>query len=109
MVNMRTLIRVPQFGALSAGLLMAASLLHAQAGNPAQAPGGPPAARGGQMQLSSATPLADTENLDAYPAPPDGFNVARDTVAHGEVKIVEYESKTLGLRRMLRIYTPPGY
>ncbi len=61
------------------------------------------------MQLSSATPLAETENLDVYPAAPDGFNVARENIPHGEVKVVEYDSKTLGLRRMLRVYTPPGY
>jgi enterochelin esterase-like enzyme len=61
------------------------------------------------MQLSSPTPLADTENLDAYPAAPEGFNVVRENIPHGEVKIVEYDSRTLGLRRLLRIYTPPGY
>ena len=41
--------------------------------------------------------------------PPEGFNVARENIPHGEVKVVEYDSKTLGLRRMLRVYTPPGY
>ena len=104
---MRSLIPVPQFLVLSACLLMATSLLHAQAGN--AAPGAPAGGRGGQMQLTSATPLTETENLDVYPAPPEGFNVAREHVPHGEVKVVEYDSKTLGLRRMLRVYTPPGY
>ncbi len=61
------------------------------------------------MPLSSATALTETENLDVYPPPPDGFNVARENIPHGEVKVVEYDSKTLGLRRMLRVYTPPGY
>src|SRR5688572_22075518 len=90
MLNMRSLIPVPQFVALSACLLVATTLLHGQA-------------------LSSATPLAETENLDVYPAAPEGFNVARENIPHGEVKVVEYDSKTLGLRRMLRVYTPPGY
>ena len=129
---MRNLIPVPQFLALSACLLVATSLLHAQAGNAAQsvpaaapatpaapqgagqapqagAPGAPATGRAGQMQLTSATPLVETENLDVYPAPPEGFNVAREHIPHGEVKVVEYDSKTLGLRRMLRVYTPPGY
>jgi enterochelin esterase-like enzyme len=123
---MRSLIRVPQLVWLSAGLLIATAALHAQAGGAApsapaatpapprggaQAPqaGAPAAGRAGQMQLSSPTPIAETENLDVYPPPPEGFNVARDSIAHGEVKIVEYDSKTLGLRRMLRVYTPPGY
>src|SRR5438105_2321816 len=106
--NMRDPIPVPQFLALSACLLVATSLLHAQAPQ-AGATGAPAAGRAGQMQLSSATPLAETENLDVYPAAPDGFNVARENVPHGEVTVVEYDSKTLGLRRMLRVYTPPGY
>lgn len=73
-----------------------------------QAPGGGRGGRGG-MALSSDTPLAETENLDAYPAAPEGFNVAREGIPHGEVSIVEYDSKTLGLRRLLRVYTPPNY
>ena len=62
-----------------------------------------------QVALSSATPLAETENLGAYPAPPEGFNVARANIPQGELKVVEYDSKTLGLRRLLRVYTPAGY
>jgi enterochelin esterase-like enzyme len=125
-LNMRKVIPGPQCLALSASLLMPMSLLHAQAGSaahsaPAAAPalpqgaaqapqaGTPAAGRAGQMQLSSPIPLAETENLDVYPAAPEGFNVARENIPHGEVKVVEYESKTLGLRRMLRVYTPPGY
>ena len=104
---MRNLIPVPQCLALSACLLVATSPLHAQAGN--AVPSAPAAGRAGQMQLTSATPLAETENLDVYPAAPEGFNVARENIPHGEVKVVEYDSKTLGLRRMLRVYTPPGY
>jgi enterochelin esterase-like enzyme len=104
---MRSLMPVPQFVILSACLSMATSLLHAQAPQ-AGAPAAP-AGRAGQMQLSSATPLAETENLDVYPAAPEGFNIARENIPHGEMKVVEYDSKTLGLRRMLRVYTPSGY
>ena len=53
--------------------------------------------------------MGPVENLTAYPAPPEGFNVARENIAHGEVKLVEYDSKALGIRRPLRVYTPPGY
>ncbi len=92
--------------ALALCLLVPTSLLQAQAGTaPAAQPPLPPP--GGQ--LTSPTPLTETENLDKYPAAPEGFNVAREAIPHGEVKIVEYDSKTLGLRRMLRVYTPPGY
>jgi enterochelin esterase-like enzyme len=101
---------------LSACLLAPTILLEAQTTPPPaigqgaqgsqQAPGG---GRRGGMALSSDTPLAETENLDAYPAAPEGFNVAREGIPHGEVSIVEYDSKTLGVRRMLRVYTPPNY
>jgi len=47
--------------------------------------------------------------MAAYPVPPPGFDVARDTIPHGDLKVVEYDSKTLGLRRIMRVYTPPGY
>lgn len=72
---------------------------------------GAPGGRGGRggMALSSDTPLAETENLDVYPAPPEGFDVARDGIPHGDVSIVEYDSTSLRLRRMLRVYTPPNY
>lgn len=98
---------------LSAGLVLPTGLLEAQvappAGQGAQGRQGAPGGGRGGMALSSATPLADTENLDRYPAAPEGFNVARENIPHGEVTIVEYDSKSLGLRRMLRVYTPPNY
>jgi len=103
---------------LSACLLAPTILLQAQTTSPPavgqgaqggqQAPSGGRGGRGG-MALSSDTPLAEPENLDAYPAAPEGFNVAREGIPHGEVSIVEYDSKTLGLRRLLRVYTPPNY
>ena len=73
------------------------------------APAQPPGGRSGQVALSSPTPLREVENLEAYPAAPEGFNVARTDAPQGEVKVVEYDSKTLGLRRLLRVYTPAGY
>ena len=47
--------------------------------------------------------------MAAYPVPPEGFKVERTNIPHGELKVVEYDSKTLGIRRHLRVYTPPGY
>ena len=73
----------------------------------AQVPAG--RAGGGAPNLTAAEPMGPVENLDAYPVPPEGFNVARDNIPHGEVRLVEYDSRTLGIRRPLRVYTPPGY
>jgi enterochelin esterase-like enzyme len=118
---MRCSILTPRCVVLSACLVMPPLFLQAQATTPATPPvgasgaqagqGAPGAGRGGRggMPLSSETPLADPEGLDTYPAAPEGFNVARESVPHGQVSIVEYDSKTLGLRRLLRIYTPPDY
>jgi enterochelin esterase-like enzyme len=106
---------------LAGCLVTTAALLQAQTPAPtAPTPGAQPGQRGqgepaggrggrAGMALSSPTPLAETENLDRYPAAPEGFNVERDNIPHGQVSIVEYDSRTLGLRRMLRVYTPPGY
>jgi enterochelin esterase-like enzyme len=98
---------------LLAALAVPTGLHHAQggaggAGTPgAQAPAG--RAGGAVPNLTAAEPMGPVENLDAYPVPPEGFNVAREGIPHGEVKLVEYDSRTLGIRRPLRVYTPPGY
>ncbi len=49
------------------------------------------------------------DDKPAFPDPPAGFNVKRDGIPHGELKAVEYDSKSLGTRRRMRVYTPPGY
>ena len=122
---MRSLIRVPQFVALSACLLMATSLLHAQAGmrRPALRPPHPRSSKA-PLKLPNRAHRPPGAGDSSSPRPPrsprrktwtrirrapEGFNVARENIPHGEVKVVEYDSKTLGLRRMLRVYTPPGY
>jgi enterochelin esterase-like enzyme len=49
------------------------------------------------------------DDKQTFPDAPAGFDAARDSITHGEVKVVEYDSKTLGTRRTMRVYTPPGY
>ncbi len=41
-------------------------------------------------------------------AAPKGFDQARD-VPHGNVTTEEYDSKSLGFKRKVDVYTPPGY
>ncbi len=43
------------------------------------------------------------------PTPPRGFDVAREGVPRGNVETVEYDSKSVGAKRKMVIYTPPGY
>ena len=42
-------------------------------------------------------------------APKEGFDVRRDKVEKGKVETVEYESKTVGIKRKAVVYTPPGF
>lgn len=41
--------------------------------------------------------------------PPAGFDVRNNDIQHGELKLVEYQSRTVGINRKAQVYTPPGY
>lgn len=49
------------------------------------------------------------DDKPAFPAPPDGFDKARDGIAKGKLEMVEYDSKSVGTKRKANIYTPPAY
>ncbi len=49
------------------------------------------------------------DDKPAFADPPAGFNARREDVPHGELTMVEYDSKTVGTRRKMLVYTPPGY
>lgn len=49
------------------------------------------------------------DDKPAYDAPPVGFNDKREDAPHGKLETIEYESKTVGTRREMQVYTPPGY
>jgi enterochelin esterase-like enzyme len=49
------------------------------------------------------------DDKPAFADPPAGFNARRENVPHGEPTMVEYDSKTVGTRRKMLVYTPPGY
>jgi enterochelin esterase-like enzyme len=69
-----------------------------------------PAAPRGQGRGGFGGPVTlGPDDKQTFPDAPAGFNVARDNVPHGEVRVVEYDSKSLGTRRNMRVYTPPGY
>lgn len=44
-----------------------------------------------------------------FEAPPEGFNAIREGIAHGKLEMIEYDSKTVGTRRKMQVYTPPDY
>ena len=45
----------------------------------------------------------------AFPAAPEGFDRKREEIARGKVETVEYDSTTVGNKRKMLVYTPPGY
>lgn len=49
------------------------------------------------------------DDKPAFDDPPAGFRKARDGIAHGKLEVVEYDSKSVGARRKMNVYTPPGY
>jgi hypothetical protein len=44
-----------------------------------------------------------------FPAPPKGFDSRRDGIDRGKLETIEYDSTTVGVKRKVQIYTPPGY
>lgn len=71
-------------------------------------PGPRGARQGGRGGMGGPIQLGP-DDKPAFPEAPQGFNAKRDGIPHGEVKAVQYDSKSLGIQRQLRIYTPPGY
>ncbi len=63
-----------------------------------------PAARGPAAPIELAP-----DDKPAFPDPPAGFNVKRDNIATGKMTTVPYDSKTLGTRRNIYVFTPAGY
>jgi enterochelin esterase-like enzyme len=57
---------------------------------------------GGPIELGS-------DDKSAFSDAPNGFDIARETIPHGKLEMIEYESKTVGTRRKMQVYTPPGY
>lgn len=48
------------------------------------------------------------DDVPAFPSPPAGWDERREGVPRGRLEMVTYDSKTVGTRRRLNIYTPPG-
>lgn len=49
------------------------------------------------------------DDKPAYDAPPAGFNAQREGIPHGKLEMIEYDSKTVGTKRKMQVYTPPDY
>ncbi|MGO4292331.1 alpha/beta hydrolase [Chitinophaga sp. RAB17] len=58
-------------------------------------------------QTDSISVKANT--VPTFSDPPAGYNAQHSNVSHGKLTVVQYDSKTLGKRREMNVYTPPGY
>ena len=49
------------------------------------------------------------DDKPAFDEPAVGFDVRRGNIPHGKLEMIEYDSKTVGNKRKMQVYTPPGY
>jgi len=57
---------------------------------------------GGQIELGA-------DDKAVFDDPPASFRSVRDDIPRGKLEMIEYDSKTVGTRRKMQVYTPPGY
>ncbi len=69
----------------------------------------PDARRGGGRPGFGGPIELGPDDKPAFADPPAGFNAKRENVPHGELTMVEYDSKTVAARRKMLVYTPPAY
>jgi hypothetical protein len=77
---------------------------------PSAGAAGPGARRRGERGgFGAPVTLSPEDNKEAFPKPPVGFDKLRENIPHGTLERVDYDSKTIGAKRWLEVYTPPGY
>lgn len=98
--------KVGDFGSQEA---RATRMAAAAAPTAANAPAGErPRGGGGRGGFGGPITLGPDDKA-VFPNPPGGFDKARDGIAHGKLERVDYDSKTVGVKRWMQVYTPPGY
>jgi enterochelin esterase-like enzyme len=53
--------------------------------------------------------VLNPDDVPAFPEPSTDFDLKRDDIAHGQLEMIEYDSKAVGTERKMQVYTPPGY
>jgi enterochelin esterase-like enzyme len=82
-------------------------LFRSQANAPS---GGPGNAGAGRRPGGFGGPIVlNPDDVQAFPEPPAGIDAERAEIPHGKLEMVEYDSKSVGTRRKMNVYTPPGY
>lgn len=65
-------------------------------------------ALGAALALMVAPMVAHSED-GKFATPPEGFDKKREGIEYGKLETLEYDSKTVGIKRKLQVYTPAGY
>ena len=86
--------------ALATRVAAATSAPTAQAGERPQAGRG--RGFGGPIELKP-------DDKAAFPNPAEGYDKVREGIEHGKLERVDYDSRTVGVKRWMQVYTPPGY
>jgi enterochelin esterase-like enzyme len=75
-----------------------------------QAPAPGRGGRGGRGGGRGNQPIVlNPDDVMAFPEPSDEIVSVRPGIPHGKLEMIEYDSKTVGTRRKMQVYTPPGY
>jgi enterochelin esterase-like enzyme len=69
----------------------------------------PDARRGGGRSGFGGPIELGPDDKPTFADPPAGFRNKRENIPHGEMTMVEYDSKTVGTHRKMLVYTPPSY
>lgn len=63
-----------------------------------------------QNRPSVSDPIKlNPDDVQIYPDPADSITANRLEIPHGKLETIEYHSKSVGTRRKMQVYTPPGY
>ena len=65
--------------------------------------------RAGRGGRGSQPIVLHADDVAAFPEPSADIVAVRDNVRRGQLEMIEYDSKTVGTRRKMHVYTPPGY
>jgi enterochelin esterase-like enzyme len=66
--------------------------------------------RGGRGGRGGFGPIVlNPDDVAAFPEPSEDIVAVREGIARGRLEMIEYDSKTVGTRRKMNVYTPPGY
>ena len=90
---------------LSTSLLCEAATAQSTATQPTTAP----QRRGGGAGRGNRPITLGPDDKQTYPDPPAGIIAPRQGIPRGKLEMIEYDSTTVGTRRKMQVYTPPGY